>query len=477
MKNTILPVYLPNSYTYEILGNFKIEIVIVNNVYQIPIDALFLMAARKNAKRGFLFVSKVVGKHIPVHPLIPLLASGALAGRYASIMYQEKTFEEYCDFSAALTHGTGMAGTWEYIRQHPLPLPAKTLFIGFAETATALGHGVFSCFAENAKYIHTTRENVLGIADILNFTEEHSHAMEHYCYALEPGLFANEDMVVLIDDEITTGKSVLNFIRAIQSRHPRKKYAVVSLLDWRSQQDKQRYVEVEKELDITIHTISLLSGKIAITGEPISDYEVPQDTCVENNKVEPVLEMLVIDESAGRLQFFSSFNTQGEKNTVPYLQATGRFGVTSQEQAAAEDWYQEVGVFLKAKRRGSHTLCLGTGEFMYIPFRIASYMGEGIKVQSTTRSPIYAVDKEHYAVRQLISFSNVEDGFITNYLYNIPPNHYDEIFIFLEREVDRSRLAPLLHALAPLGIASIYVVACVGRVRSRPVILPPPTDG
>jgi orotate phosphoribosyltransferase len=478
MNSTILPVCLPNSYTYEILGNLKIEIVIVNNVYQIPIDALFLMAARKNAKRGFLFVSKVIGKHIPVHPLIPLLGSGALAGRYASVMYQEKTFEEHCDFSVALTTGTAMAATWEYIRQNPLPLPEKTLFIGFAETATALGHGVFSCFAENAKYIHTTRENVLGIADILNFTEEHSHAMEHYCYALEPGLFANEDMVVLIDDEITTGKSALNFIRAIQSRYPRKKYALVSLLDWRSQQDKQRYVEVEKELDINIHTISLLSGEIAITGDPVSNYEGLQDTSYAvNNRAEPTVEMLVINENAGRRQFFSSFNTQGEKNTVPYLHATGRFGITSQEQAGVEDWYQKVGIFLKAKRRGSRTLCLGTGEFMYIPFRIASYMGEGVKVQSTTRSPIYAVDKEHYAVRQFISFSNAEDGFITNYLYNIPPNHYDEIFIFLERAVDRNRLEPLLHALALLGIASIYVVACVGRARSRPVILPPQLMG
>jgi uracil phosphoribosyltransferase len=477
MNSTILPVCLPDSYTYDILGNLKIEIFAVNNMYQIPIDALFLMAARKNTKRGFLFVSKVIGKHIPVHPLIPLLGSGALAGRYASVMHQEKAFEKYCDFSVAMTNFTAMATTWEYISQNPLPLPEKTLFIGFAETATALGHGVFSCFAENAKYIHTTRENILGIADILNFTEEHSHAMEHYCYALEPGLFANEDMVVLIDDEITTGKSALNFIRVIQSHYPRKKYAVVSLLDWRSQQDKQRYVEVEKELEINIHTISLLSGKIAITGDPVIDYEDLQDTCAVNDKVEPTVEMLVIEENVGRLQFFSSFNTQGEKSATPYLHATGRFGITSQEQAKVEEWYRKVGVWLMAKRQGNNTLCLGTGEFMYIPFRIASYMGEGVKVQSTTRSPIYAAESEHYAVRQVISFSNAEDGFITNYLYNIPPNHYDEIFIFLEREVDSNRLEPLLHALSSLGIVRIYVVACVGRVHSRPVILPPKPMG
>ena len=36
------------------------------------------------------------------------------------------------------------------------PLPEEVLFIGFAETATALGHSMFQCF-QNAKYVHTTR--------------------------------------------------------------------------------------------------------------------------------------------------------------------------------------------------------------------------------------------------------------------------------------------------------------------------------
>jgi len=477
MSSTTLPACLPNSYSYDILGNLKIEILVVNNVYEIPIDALFLMAARKNTKRGFLFVSKVLGKHIPVHPLIPLLGSAALAGRYASIMYYEKAFEQHCDFSEALSNSAVMAATWEYICQNPLPLPEKTLFIGFAETATALGHGVFSCFAENATYIHTTRENIIGITDILNFTEEHSHAMEHYCYAIEPGLFANEDMVVLIDDEITTGKSALNFIRAIQSHYPRKKYAIISLLDWRSPRDKQRYTEVETELDINIYAISLLLGDIVIKGDPVIDYGELKNTGIMEDRVESAVEMLVIKEDIGILQKFSSLNCQEEENPTPYLHATGRFGITIKEQAAAENWYRKVGIWLQEKRQGNNTLCLGTGEFMYIPFKIASYMGEGVKVQSTTRSPIYAVKKEQYAVQQAVSFRNFEDPAMMNFVYNVPSDYYDEVFIFLEREVERKRLGPLLHVLSQLGIPKIYVVACVGKVHSKPVIPPPKPIG
>lgn len=77
-------------------------------------------------------------------------------------------------FLRALLGSVAMEETWEYMQKNPLSLPQKTLFIGFAETATALGHSVFASFAENAEYIHTTRENIEGISNVLHFAEEQS---------------------------------------------------------------------------------------------------------------------------------------------------------------------------------------------------------------------------------------------------------------------------------------------------------------
>ena len=461
MNNIILPVCLPNCYSYEILADLKVDIFVDYNVYNIPMDALFLMAARKNTKRGFLFVSKILGKHLPVHPLIPLIGGAALAARYASMMYNEKSFEEKFDFAQALLSPAVRGKTWEYIRFNPLPLPEKTLFIGFAETATALGHGMFSCFAENAQYIHTTRENILGIDNILNFVEEHSHATEHYCYAIDPALFDNEDMVVLVDDEITTGKSALNFIKAIQSQYPRQKYGIVSILDWRGDADKQRLADMEHELGITIHCISLTSGKILVTGKPVvDDHEnKPQEPLLTN--VKSVVETIILGNDLGALLEFSSQSTNMDINTVPYLYATGRFGINSQQQAELEDKFEQVGFALQQKRQGKKTLCLGTGEFMYIPFKIAGYMGDGVSVQSTTRSPIYPAEHAGYAVKQAISFPNPDDSLMINYVYNIPMGYYDEVFIFLERAVTDKGLEPLLQALGPLLIPKISIVVCV----------------
>ncbi|MEC1550449.1 phosphoribosyltransferase domain-containing protein [Bacillus rugosus] len=46
-----------------------VDLSVTDNPLSIPEQVLFEMAARVNKKRGFLFVSKVLGKHIPVHPL------------------------------------------------------------------------------------------------------------------------------------------------------------------------------------------------------------------------------------------------------------------------------------------------------------------------------------------------------------------------------------------------------------------------
>lgn len=461
MNNTTLPVCLPKDYSYEILEELKVEILVDRNVYQIPIEALFLMAARKNTKRGFLFVSKILGKHIPVHPLIPSVGGAALAGRYASLIHHEKRFEENCDFAQAFANEETLEETWLYTSRNLLPLPEKTLFIGFAETATALGHAVFSSFAENARYIHTTRENILDIADVLNFVEEHSHATEHSCYAVDPTLFQNEDTIVLVDDEITTGKSALNFIKAIQNKYPRKQYGILSLLDWRSATEKQRFVEMEEELGISIHAISLVSGCITVTGKPVLESQESTEQSLPQVPMESTVETLYLGNELGGLLNFSSVNMAGGKNPLPYLQGTGRFGISSTEQMEMETRFRQVGLLLKEKRQGEKTLCLGTGEFMHIPFRIASYMGGGIKVQSTTRSPIHPAQHSNYAVKQAISFPCPGDSDLINYVYNIPVSYYDEVFIFLERGVDKQGLESLVKAFAPLRIPKIYCVICV----------------
>ena len=70
----------------------------------------------------------------------------------------------------------------------PADLPAPVLFIGMAETATALAQGVFEAWlathsATPALYLHTSRLRVKG-ADICPFEESHSHAAQQWLHLL-----------------------------------------------------------------------------------------------------------------------------------------------------------------------------------------------------------------------------------------------------------------------------------------------------
>jgi hypothetical protein len=171
-----------------------------------PASELFGFAERINPKRSFLFVSKVLGRHIPVRP---------------STM--RKTFQVLSS-------------------QIPTTLPGPILFIGMAETAVGLGAGVHQQYVEDAGrgdavYICTTRYP-LGTPLICEFHEEHSHATRHLIH--EPidlrlrNLVASARSLVLVDDEASTGKTFANLFASLPEaiRANIEDIVLVTLTDW-----------------------------------------------------------------------------------------------------------------------------------------------------------------------------------------------------------------------------------------------------
>ena len=62
---------------YDVLDDLTVEVEVLHNPYHFQLDQLFQMATRINKKRSFLFVSKVLGKHLP-----SILKSPYLLGVY-----------------------------------------------------------------------------------------------------------------------------------------------------------------------------------------------------------------------------------------------------------------------------------------------------------------------------------------------------------------------------------------------------------
>ncbi|MDR3586208.1 MAG: phosphoribosyltransferase family protein [Desulfosporosinus sp.] len=466
MNNTISLAYLPKMYSYNLEGQ-RVTVTLINNPFDFSPRTLYSLAARKNKKRGFLFVSSVLGKHVPVDPFVSLLAGAALAIQLMSGIYDVDHVDSQ-DIIQALKSNEDTEQVYKTVLRRPLfALPEETLFIGFAETATGLGHAVFSLF-DNAHYLHTTREQIPLLASKLNFSEDHSHAVNHRCYPLDPELLRIPKTIILVDDEITTGNTALNIIQAIHCEFPKTNYVVLSLLDWRTSEDHANFTKLEQQLDIKIHTISLLTGEIAVSSDPINEridnVNRPLElNAISGSEVFPELKFLHLRDM---VPVFSE-DSAGYKNVTPYLKLTGRFGVSSSENLETMLLAREIGEELINDRIGEKTLCLGTGEFMYFPMLVSAYMGKGVSYHSTTRSPIFPFAQRHYAIQNGWAYPCPDDGSIMNYVYNVPLKYYDEVYLFLEREVSHERMTPMLIAFKKLGIPRLVLVIGVASSRNQ----------
>ena len=155
------------------------------------LEALLGFAARANAKRGFLFLSKVLGKHWPVKPSSMLAIHDRLA--------------------ATVPAADG-----------------PVVFIAMAETAIGLGQGVFEAWlrahpGREALFVHTTRYRV-GSGELIEFEEAHSHAPRQFLHMPQDpalcDLLLGARTLVLVDDEASTGNTFLNLTDACRRLNP-----------------------------------------------------------------------------------------------------------------------------------------------------------------------------------------------------------------------------------------------------------------
>lgn len=103
-----------------------------------------------------------------------------------------------------------------------------------------------------------------GVEAAGGFEEAHSHATSHLLLPEDPRLLAGSGPLVLVDDEFSTGNTVLNTIRDLHARHPRPHYVVVALVDMRSAADRDRLTAFAAELGARVDLIALASGTVSL---------------------------------------------------------------------------------------------------------------------------------------------------------------------------------------------------------------------
>lgn len=382
------------------------EFNIKENKYDFKIEDLIEMGKRtNNPKRNFLFISKLLGKHLIVKPDV-VKASGLLL---ASLMYPEIDVQNIVAFIKGNPVDIGNELMQESNESQ------NTLVIGFAETATGLGMAVASAI-KDCTYQTTTREPIIGMTNLLSFEEEHSHATTHQCFSILDNDFNNYDEIVLVDDEITTGKTMLNLIKEIKKISNVKKFSIVSILDWRTKEYLDMYEDYLKDnTDIDLKVYSVMSG----------DVYSDDKTVYVDNVVIPVIKNTanVIDiETLDRI----SLNTKYGKKK--YFKNSGRFGVKQSNIKLIENKAEIISKKIQ-KKPDEKILVIGHGENTYIPSRVASYLNADYR--TTTRSPIFC---DGAIIKTKHSFV---DRDVTYYLYNKEyiEENYDRVILLTETEL------------------------------------------
>ncbi len=334
-------------------------------------DLVRVAKRENNKKRNYLVVNRLQAKHVPVSPKLTLAM-----------------FSELADI---VEKGCGNE---------------KLLLIGFAETATAIGAGL--AIELNSYYMQTTRENIPDV-EYLYFSEAHSHAVEQRVIKDDLDLIIDRiDRIVFVEDEVTTGNTIMNIVRIINDLYPGKvKFAVASILN----------------------------GMDAEAMEIYNAYDIDVYYLVKTNHGEyPVI--------ADSFKGDGEYVTEVSEMIMPEIKVCDFIRRKSVRRLIKGDGYEQCCEMLwnqiseKVQFEACNkVLVLGTEELMYPAIYVSGKISEnGYRTlcHSTTRSPITVSTEEDYPLHTRYALRSVYDDERKTFIYDI--GTYDKVIIITDTE-------------------------------------------
>lgn len=375
-----------------------------NDSYQL--EDLLGFAQRINPKRAFLFVSKVLGRHIPVAPSTMRNAFTDLANLV------------------------------------PSDLPEPILVIGMAETAVGLSAGVHqalqTCYP-NALLLNSTRHaqhsEHNSEALLTTFNEDHSHASQHLIYqstdtVTQEQLLASKTLI-MVDDEASTGNTCVNVVTALRDAGltQLEQVHLTTLVDWsldqentnQQTQDAKPTRMADRLTGIEFHRHHLLSGAWQWTDKP---------------NPEPIIMPSVDTTDAGS----QALGNTGNWGRFPTLDSTDGFANYLVSFQSAFKTFSAQTNFTVAQLP-KNILVLGSNEFVWLPFLLAEWLETQTQKADTksmvnfsalTRSPIALGG----AITTMLSFNDNYGLGMTNFAYNVNPNDWDLVVLCVETSAD-----------------------------------------
>lgn len=356
-----------------------------------------------NKKRSYLLVNTIQAKHIPTRPQDITL--GTNLGR--------KIREEY---------------------------PDAHFVIGFAETATAIATDVAwevstpaeEVYDRQGIYINTTREDFVPESDCICFKEEHSHAVNQKLYIRNIAEYIkNTSEIVLVDDEISTGKTLYNIIQAMRAEVPEladRKFVVGSVIN-RLTPERREFFEQHHICFVSLYDVQwtdeMLEKDFRNLSAPLEISDTPDKS--------PDFMRVAIPDARYFVDIFD------------YI-------IACTDMA---DVIEKNVDFSNCK----DVLFLGTEECMYPSILTANLLeqrfGLNAYCHSTTRSPVCISNEEGYPMQNGYRIRSLYDPERVNYIYNL--RKYDMAVVISDaKNPDTKALAMLDAVLAKHGIEKRY---------------------
>lgn len=368
-----------------------------------PNEIIEVASRYNNKKRSYLLVNKIQAKHIPTRPQDITL--GTNLGR--------KIREEY---------------------------PNAHFVIGFAETATAIATDVaweVSTPAEDVYdrqgiYINTTREDFIPESDCICFKEEHSHAINQKLYIKNfTEYFGYTKEIILIDDEISTGKTLFNIIQELRDKIPElveRKFVVGSVIN-RLTPEKLAFFEQNNIFFVSLFSVQWTDEMLE---KDFKNLSAPSEISDISDKLPYFMRVAIPD-----VRYFADI--------FDYIMACTDMADVIAEKVDFSDC-KEV-------------LFLGTEECMYPSILTANLLEQHFRFNaychSTTRSPVCISSEKGYPMQNGYKIRSLYDAERVNYIYNL--RKYDMAIVISDaKNPDTKALAMLDAVLAKHGIEKRY---------------------
>lgn len=346
-----------------------------------------------NTRRKYLVVNRLQGKHIPVSPKEALQMFRSLA---------ELIKEAYPS--------------------------ERLLMVGFAETATAIGAAVaIEC---QAAYMQTTRE-VIDDVDYLYFSESHSHATEQKLVKTDlDKIIGKTDRIIFIEDEVTTGNTILNIVRLIQKTYAKPvSFAVASILNGMNEEALENYQNLKIPVHYLVKTTHDTYTEIAEQYQADGICHIctkPQEEEIQRQKEmrqqKKATQQIEVQEISGWI------NARRLHTADTYKQACEQLWQEIQQKYGYTKYTKET-------ETGRRILVLGTEEFMYPALYVGAKLEEAgytVRMHATTRSPIAVSKEEKYPLHTRYELASLYDKNRTTFVYDLA--EYEEVLVLTDAQ-------------------------------------------